>query len=321
VAILAVCVACSGGSPAPTAAATTAPATRITATPAATANPASVRADELGRIPVLMYHQLVASPKGAYDQTRAEFRAEIDRLYASGYRTITAADLVAGRIDVPAGKSPMVLTFDDATVSQYGELPDGRVDPRSAVGMLLEVAHRWGEARPVATFYVNEAPFAGRPRYLASLAKLGMEIGVHTESHVNLRGLSAPGVQRELARGFGLIRAAVPGARVTTMSLPFGAFPRDPALVRGGAGYAFEGVFRVGSGPARSPYSKGFDAFGVPRIRSGMKTGDQAFTSTYWLPRLQATRFVSDGDPSVISFPRAKASLLDPRFRSRARPY
>lgn len=280
-----------------------------------------MKADELGAIPVLMYHQLVPVPRGVYDQTRAEFRSELVRLYSSGFRTITAADLVARRIDVPAGKSPMVLTFDDATVSQYAELPDGRVDPRSAVGILLEVARRYGETRPVATFYVNERPFADRTRYLASLARLGMELGNHTEGHVNLRQLDAAGVQRELARGFGLIRRAVPGARVTTMSLPFGAHPRDLTLARRGAGYAFEGVFKVGSGPANSPYSKGFEAFEVPRIRSGMKTGDQLFTSTYWLPRLMKTRFVSDGDPAVISFPKAKAALLDPRFKDRSRAY
>jgi hypothetical protein len=280
-----------------------------------------VHADELGSIPVLMYHQLVDAPRGAYDQTRAQFRAEIDHLYAAGYRTITAADLVTGRIDVPAGRSPMVLTFDDSTVSQYGELPGGRVDPRSAVGMLLDVAHRHGEAHPVATFYVNEAPFAGRERYLASLSRLGMELGDHTATHANLRQLDAAGVQRELALGFGLIRHAVPRARVTTMALPFGAHPHDAGLARRGKGYSFQGVFDVGAGPARSPYSKRFDAFDVPRIRSGMKTGDQLFTSTYWLPRLLKTRYVSDGDPAVISFPRTKAGLLDPRFSNRARGY
>ena len=278
-----------------------------------------MHADELGRVPVLMYHQLLAAPKGDYDQTPQQFRAELEQLYRSGYRTVTAADLVAGRIDVPAGRSPMVLTFDDSTVSQYGELPDGSVDPATATGILLAVGRKY-EERPVATFYVNADPFGGHPAYLTALAELGMELGDHTATHANLRQLDAAGVQRELLAGQQVITAQVPG-EVTTMALPFGAHPRDVALAHAGSGYSFAGVLLVGSGPARSPYSRLFEPFEVPRIRSGLRTGDQAFTSTYWLPKLTASRFVSDGDPSVVSFPRARAADLSPRLRARARPY
>lgn len=324
---VAVVTGCGAGdppAPAPSRAAVRA-ATPPTPPPAPAADPAAVRADELGRVPVLMYHQLLANPRSSYDQTPAQFRAELVTLYRSGYRTVTAGDLVAGRIDVPAGRSPVVLTFDDSTVSQYAELPGGRVDPRSAVGILLDVARRYGEPRPVATFYVNARPFGGKDRYLASLARMGMELGAHTAGHADLRQLDDAGVQREVVRGLQVIERAVPGARVSTMALPFGARPRSPVLARrgasGGRAYAFAGVLLVGSNPARSPYLRGFDPLALPRIRSGLRRGDQAFTSAYWLPRLRESRFVSDGDPRTISFPRAKAGLLDPRFAGSAQPY
>ncbi len=320
---LALLVGCTSGTttsspPSPTPSAT---ASAIEPAPSPAANPAAVNANELGAVPVLMYHQILARPRGVYDQTPAQFTAELTQLYRRGFRTVTAADLVTGRIDLPAGRSPMVLTFDDSTVSQYAELADGSVDPRSAVGILQTVARRFGEQRPVATFYVNAQPFAGKDRYLASLAQLGMELGDHTASHANLRDLDATGVQRELAAGRELILRAVPGASVTTMALPFGAHPRNGVLAHTGRGYDLKGVLLVGSNPAKSPYSRGFDAFAVPRIRSGLRTGDQAFTSTYWLPRLTSTRFISDGDPATVSFPRALAPRLDPRVADRARPY
>lgn len=317
--VTALAAACSSGTPSPGRSAPTSRPT--TPAPTATVDPASIHANELGSVPVLMYHQLLAHPTGVYDQTPAQFRAELDLLYRSGYRTVTAADLVAGRIDLPAGASPMVLTFDDSTTSQYAEKPDGSVDPASAVGILLAVAARYGDTHPVATFYVNARPFAGRDRYLAKLAALGMELGDHTATHANLKTLDDAGVQRELQQGLAVITKAVPGVKVTTMALPFGAHPRNRTLAVHGSGYAFEGVLLVGSNPARSPYNKAFDPLSLPRIRSGLRTGDQAFTSTYWLPRLRATRFVSDGDPDHLSFPRAEADKLNPRFRSRARPY
>jgi peptidoglycan/xylan/chitin deacetylase (PgdA/CDA1 family) len=298
------------------------PSPSVTASATAPAvDPASVHADELGLVPVLMYHQLLAKPRGDYDQTPAQFRAELEQLYGSGYRTVTAADLVAGKVAVPAGKSPMVLTFDDSTVSQYGELPDGSVDPRCAVGILLAVAKAHGEDHPVATFYVNAHPFGGKDAYLAKLVALGMELGDHTATHANLRQLDDAGVQRELVQGLAVITRDAPGTQVTTMALPFGTHPRNRVLAHHGGGYDFHGVLLVGSNPAPSPYSKRFDPLALPRIRSGLRTGDQSFTSTYWLPMLLKTRFVSDGDPATISFPKAESARLAPRFAAQARPY
>lgn len=321
--------ACAGCGPPPASAPRpAAPAPAAVSPSPRTADPASVQADELASVPVLMYHQLVAHPRGVYDQTPAQFRAEVTALYVHGYRTVTAADLVSGRIDLPAGRKPVVLSFDDATTSQYAELPDGSVDPRSAIGILLAVGRAHGQAHPVATLYVNERPFAGHDAYLASLTALGIEVGAHTLTHADLGRLSDGAVQSELAGGLGVITRAVPGLPVTTMALPFGVHPRNRVLAsKGGTGkasYRFAGVFLVGSNPAASPYSRRFDALEVPRIRSGLRTGDQTFTSTYWLPRMfsgQVASFVSDGDPQTVAFPKAKRSLLAPRFAARAHAY
>jgi hypothetical protein len=271
-----------------------------------------------------MYHQFVAQPKGVYDQTPAQFKAELTRLYHQGYRTVTADALVTGKMDVPAGKSPMVLTFDDATVSQYGELPDGSVDPKSALGILLAVGKANGEEHPVATFYVNEEPFAGRLKYLKKLHDLGMEIGDHTLTHANLKRLNDTQVQAEIAKDLTLNLRAVPGIDVTTMALPLGVHPVNRGLAAKGrfgtTAYSFKAVMLVGAGPAPSPYSTRFTPFAVPRLLSGHDKS-LYFGATYWLNRIGTTRYVSDGDPDVISFPKAAATTLSPRFASRARPY
>jgi peptidoglycan/xylan/chitin deacetylase (PgdA/CDA1 family) len=318
--------ACGGGDTA--SARPRASATSASSSPSASAvpgvDPASVHANEIGVVPVLMYHQFVASPKGVYDQTPAQLRAELTRLYHEGYRTITAAALVAGRIDVPAGKSPMVLTFDDATTSQYGELADGSVDPKSGLGILLAVARANGEEQPVATFYVNEEPFAGRLKYLQKLHDLGMEIGDHTLTHANLKRLDDAGVQAEIAKDLTLIQRAVPGIEVTTMALPMGLHPVNKGLAaKGRSGttpYSFQGVMLVGAGPSPSPFSVKFKPVAIPRLLSGHDKSEP-FAATYWLNRIRASRYISDGDPEHISFPKASAAKLAPRFASLARPY
>ena len=96
--------------------------------------------NELGVVPVLMYHRLLPDGGGDYDLTPDQFRAELTRLYRDHYRPVTASALVTGRIDLPRGASPVVLTFDDSATSQAALLEDGRIDPDSAVGIMLEFA-------------------------------------------------------------------------------------------------------------------------------------------------------------------------------------
>jgi peptidoglycan/xylan/chitin deacetylase (PgdA/CDA1 family) len=290
------------------------------------------RANELGLVPVIMHHQIRADGGGDYDLTPAQFRAELERLHREGYVPIRAEDLVSGKIDIPAGKSPVVLTFDDSTKEQLAWDGLKRAKPDTAVGIMLAFARTHPGFRPAGTFYVNREPFAGvreGDEMLRWLHENGFELGNHTYDHVPFSQLTPREVQRELALGKKLIVDAVPGAAVTTIALPLGVMPKPARLARAGTwsgiSYHHAGVFLVGAEPAPSPFSSSFEPAAVPRIRTsppGARDGD--FGSTYWLDELRRhreRRYVSDGDPATISFPRALSDTLAPRFRSRSRPY
>ena len=89
--------------------------------------------------------------------------------------------------------------------------------------------------------------------------------------------------------------------------------------------YRHEGVFLVGAGPAPSPFSRAWRPAAIPRMRTGpWRGGEPDYASGFWLDVLKRNpdrRYVSDGDPSRISFPRRLAGQLSPRFRARANPY
>jgi peptidoglycan/xylan/chitin deacetylase (PgdA/CDA1 family) len=291
-----------------------------------------VRANELGLVPVLMYHQIRADGGGDYDLTPAQFRAELERLHREGYVPIRAADLATGRIDVPAGKSPVVLTFDDSTKEQLAWDDRKRPRPDTAIGIMLEVARTHAGFRPAGTFYVNREPFAGveeGPEMLRWLHENGFELGNHTYDHVPFSELTPREVQRELALGKKLIEDAVPGATVTTMSLPLGVMPKPARLARagswGGIDYRHAGVLLVGAEPAPSPFSAAFRPAAIPRIRTAPRGAARGeFASTFWLDELKRhpeRRYVSDGSPDTISFPRRLAGELAGRFQARARLY
>lgn len=294
-------------------------------TTAAPPDAAAAGANELGQVPILMYHQLSDAPVGEYDQTPAEFRAELDRLYREGYRPVTAAQYISGAMDIPAGTHPVVLTFDDSTGSQLRFAADGRPAADCAVGILEAFAAAHPDFPARATFYVTNDPFGGDTRALRWLAEHGYEIGAHTANHPDLSGLDATGVQRELADNVRAITAAAAGTAVRTMALPLGVAPADPGLAVagswGGTDYRFDAVMLVGANPAPSPFAA-VDPVAVPRIRSG--PGAVPFDSAYWLDALAADpglRYTSDGDPERISFPRTSGHRPAARWASRANPY
>jgi peptidoglycan/xylan/chitin deacetylase (PgdA/CDA1 family) len=198
-----------------------------------------------------------------------------------------------------------VLTFDDSTKSQAAMLPGGRIDPDSAVGIMLEFARDHPDFRPAATFYVNERPFGADPRageLSQRLLALGFELGNHTLGHVRLDELGDDGVQRQIVLGNRLIRELAPDAEVATIALPFGLLPsRRELALRGswdGEEYEFAGAFLAGAEPSPSPISQSFDPAEIPRIRTD--PGDLLNGSSDWLARLDASpelRYVSDGRP------------------------
>ncbi|MFE9581601.1 hypothetical protein ACFYO1_34870 [Nocardia sp. NPDC006044] len=155
-------------------------------------DPAAVAANELGVVPVLMYHQLAAVPDSEYDQTPAKFRAELERLYRENYRPVTAAAYVSGAMNLPAGTHPVVLTFDDSTRSQLAFAADGQVAPDTVIGILEQFRTEHPDFAPTATFYVNNQPFGDDPRALSWLAAHGYEIGATPRPTRTSRSSTAP---------------------------------------------------------------------------------------------------------------------------------
>ncbi|GAA3122986.1 polysaccharide deacetylase family protein [Planomonospora alba] len=300
-----------------------------------TARAAQAKANELGQIPVLMYHRVVDKPTAPDDRTPKQFRAELDRLAAEGYVPITAAEYVRGRIGIPAGKHPVVLTFDDASPAQLTLDGSGKPMPNTAVAILQDVARRHPGFRPVATFYVTRDLFGKtRPeeqtQMLTWLRENGFDIGNHTYGHRNLLGMSKKEAMTEIAKGHDLI-AKLTGTEPVTLALPYGNQPSTPEwALKGNSGdvaYTYGGVFRAGYTPAASPFSKDFKPTDLPRIRSmGKVRKDEChrFCSTAWLDWLKANpdeRYTSDGDVGTVAYAKFKAPFMAARFAPYALPY
>ncbi len=278
--------------------------------------------NELGRVMILEYHR-IDYPEERWTRTPENFRRDLETLYAKGYRLVALNDLVDGRIKLPAGTTPVVLTFDDSSPGQFRYLSNNgslQIDPKCGVGILEAFAREHPDFGKVATFYV--LPGASRPnrlfdqpeyegRKLQHLATQGYEIGNHTLWHANLGKYEEPTVRGQIAEAQVWIHRHVPDYRIRTLALPHGVYPKDVSwALKGaakGATYSHDAILMVAGGAAPSPFSRTFDPVRLPRIQAV----DRDFG--YWLSYFDKhpdERFVSDGDPTTLTIPAARRDRL-----------
>lgn len=321
--------------PSPTAHATQPPVPTPTPTPelTPTLTPdelARYRPNELGQIMVLMYHGIVENG-GAYDRTPDEFRQDLQWLYDNGFYVIPIRDYLANEISAPAGKRPVILTFDDGVVSQFRYLLDEAgepmLDPDSAIGILEDFFGRYPDFGRGGLFSIlPRAPFAWpdapdqmpfATEKLQWLVEHGYELGNHTVTHANLRELGDDEIMAELAGAVEMIREHVPEAVVEVTALPFGMYPPngDDTLLRGfpyeGKDYRFTGALMVGANPAPSPVDAEFDPFWTPRIQGTEEELSRWFSYVENNPGIM---YVSDGNPETVTIPENLPGWLLERF-------
>lgn len=289
-------------------------------------NLAEVQPNEAGVVPILEYHDLVRGTKVTGYQYPAEaFRKDIAWLYAHHYRPISLSDYVNGKIDCPAGTSPVILTFDDALRGQFSYGADGKVDPDCAVGILeaFHAAHAdWplrgtffvltdGDPKLPPAFYQK----ASSQAKMEALVQDGFEIGNHTIHHkLGIRHWPDTQVQAEFAGAVANIHKLLPGYKVQTLALPFGVYPRNQKLVisgqSGGQTYHNICALLAGAAPAPSPMAVDFKPYRLPRIIPG----NEKFALRYWMDYLQANKeekYISDGDPNTFTVSLAEKGSLD----------
>src|SRR5688572_6771681 len=241
--------------------------------------------DRQGRIPILEYHVVGDSATNMFVITKDLFRKNLQTLYERGYRPITVAQLLDKDFsDVPAGMSPVVFTFDDASPEQFSYVERNgqlEIDPETALGMWVDFARQHPDWKGKATFCLLPAAEAGhaffgdkekwrgqkkewRLQKVKWLADNGFELCNNTLWHAQLSKYPDAFVQEQIARGQLAIDSVVPGYKVRTFALPQGLWPKNRALAWKGSWtdpksgktttYNYDTVLEVSGGPNPSPF-------------------------------------------------------------------
>ena len=289
--------------------------------------PIGLKADELGRLPILMYHS-VGEYKTKYDRhglniTPATFRKHMKLLHDNGFYPVNMRDLLEPDVEIPAGKTPVVLTFDDARGSQFRYDGKGAIDPDCAIGILEECHRKWGEDWPRrGSFYVlpaskyNPTPFWQRgleKKKIQFLADAGYEIANHSTSHRPLNRLSEKEVAWEVTFAQDYFKKMSPKVTMDTMAVPYGIFPKTKAgraLLREKGNQC---VLMAWGGASYAPLDKRFDKASLLRI--GCEPGEvENWVKTLVKARRQLVEgmrtYVSDGDAQKVTIPQSLAKFL-----------
>ena len=205
-----------------------------------------------GPVPVLMYHEVCASPHPAFQRytvTVREFTRQMRLLAALGYETIDLDTLVrarAGKGSLP--RRPVIITFDDGY--------QGSVD--HAVPVLR--AHNF-----TACFFLVAGLMGDSSRWMLpelgidlplmgwdTARKLGAEgfrFGAHTMTHPKLTGLDTVGCRTELIEARKHIEQEL-SRPVLHLAYPFGSYDRSVQVLAAEAGYVTACSTRPGLSPA-----------------------------------------------------------------------
>ena len=287
-----------------------------------------LKVNELGDVPIMMYHGIHNITdnkytggnvdKDGYQRTKEAFINDLEFYYNSGYRMIRLEDYINGIVDVEAGYSPIVLTFDDGLensikVTGLDENGEIIIDPNSAVGVLEQFKQKYPDFNVTATFFVNGGLFQQseyNEKILNWLVDHGYDVGNHSYSHADFTTISKEKSAQEIGSLYNLLDKYIPGKYVNIVALPFGSpYDKDhenfSVILNGsynGKEYETESALRVGWEAESSPFSSNFDKTFLKRIRAYDNNGVE-FDIEMNFEILENNRYISDGDKNMITVP------------------
>lgn len=302
--------------------------------------------NELGMVPILEYHVITTDPsqEAQFVRTVDDMRADLAWLYEHDFYVVPLSDVVDNTIQVPPGRHPVALTFDDGTSSHFsyvegtnGEIKrdkngDPIIDPNCAVG-ILEAFYkdhpdfgRGGHFAPLIfnAFAEPDVPAQAQlfDQKVQWMVENGYEIGNHTWQHTNLTDISTEEFMMTVAEPqiyMNNLLGDHPGNASDILTLPYGStpdgdlHPDQRQMLQDGFAYdahqiTFRGALLVGADPAPSPASTEWSQLWIPRI--------QMFDESieFWFGLFESgdvILYTSDGNPETIAIPDPLHPTLD----------
>ena len=310
--------------------------------------------NELNSVPILMYHRIYGMKnsetqykggnvdKDGYNRTSEAFEADLRSFYEQGYRMMRLTDFVDGKIDVPFGYSPLILTFDDGirdvVIEGWNDDGSPKFDPGCAIAILEKIKAEFPDYNVTATFFLNYKLFCNSEeddkKILKWMVDNGYDIGNHTYDHVKLGGMKGDAIEKQVGSMYKLLDSIIPGQYVNIVALPYGSpekISEDNAdykkILEGsyeGFNYTTKATLLCAWTRSYSPFVRDYNKTAIRRIRAYDNGGVYWDIEDNFKQLNNGKRYISDGDPDTIVYPsedNASGTWLKETYGHIAIPY
>lgn len=278
----------------------------------------SVKSNEMGEIIIVMYHGVRSgiTENNIYHRSIEGFKEDIKRIDEERYYPISIKDYLDFNIDIPYGRTPIVITFDDGLSSSFSLSDEnGYLEPRKNTAIEIMESYRKKNRlfNSTATIFINnyDEPFKGSgtvEERLNYLVDMGYDLGNHSFTHKSFRGLEDDEMEREIGILNNYVTELVKGYEIVGVAYPYGEVPANKYKVLSGEvngrQYNYQGAFLAGPlGNTTNPINIDFDPWAIPRIRG---TNNEKFDLHWYLDFYKenpSLKYVSDGLKDIITVP------------------
>lgn len=286
---------------------------------------AELGVNEVGHIMVVMYHGIKDNPP--YHISKENFIKDLTYMYENNYRLVSMSDYLDQTIDIEAGMTPIVFTFDDGLPSTFSLTEvDGalQVNPDTAVGIIEAFAEEHPDFGTAASLYVHATSMNfrgdGTPEErIQWLVDHGYELGNHSASHEDFSKLDGESLQKVVGKVDAYLQSIGFDFEMRALTYPYGKRPESDLIhllydgSYDGIDLGYEIAFREGpSGILYPPNHVKFSPYNAPRVRgSSGEVQDMWWFLKNYDETNPGSKYISDGNPMTMVVPEGMADVID----------
>ena len=287
----------------------------------------TIKPNEAGDVMVIMYHSIDNKAKHfPWHRNKKEFKEDLEYMYKNGYVLISMKEYLSNDINIPAGKTPILLTFDDGLKSCFSLIKnkEGKlvVNNDTLIGILEEFKSEHPDFGSGGVLYITENPFEYDAYYnnktegdyqdkFRVLTDLGYEIGNHTYHHYNMNNLNKNEIMEEIGKVNNLVYKNNNKIPTSYLAYPYGDKPKEEnlkAVKNGeykGVKYKMQSAVLAAPEPPyfTNPINKDFDPYYISRAIANSGQHMDMYWYFKYYKKHPKKKYISDGDNTVLSIP------------------